>query len=195
MTDAPQDARPGWGRFAPLAIFLGLAALMGAYLLASGYFGYSRDALPSALIGRAAPVTELPALEEGRPPFDIAALTAPGPKVVNIWASWCVPCRVEHPFLMAIADLGVPVLGINYRDDPANARAFLAELGDPFAVVGVDRTGRAGVEWGVYGVPETFVVDGEGRVIYKHVGPIQSVDMENRILPALRDAGWNGAAG
>ncbi|MFN3614200.1 MAG: DsbE family thiol:disulfide interchange protein [Rubrimonas sp.] len=191
MTDAPQDARPGWGRFAPLAIFLGLAALMGAYLLASGYFGYSRDALPSTLIGRAAPVTELPPLEDGGAPFDAAALTAPGPKVVNIWASWCVPCRVEHPFLMTIADLGVPVLGINYRDEPANARAFLAELGDPFAVVGVDRTGRAGVEWGVYGVPETFVIDGEGRVVYKHVGPIQSADMENRILPALRDAGWS----
>lgn len=195
MTDAPDAARAGWGRFAPLAIFLALAAMMGAYLLASGYFGYSRDALPSALIGRAAPATELPPLAEGQPPFDAAALTAPGPKVVNIWASWCVPCRVEHPFLMTIADLGVPVLGINYRDDPANARAFLAELGDPFAVVGADRTGRAGVEWGVYGVPETFVLDGDGRIVYKHVGPIQSIDMERRILPALRDAGWSGEAG
>jgi cytochrome c biogenesis protein CcmG/thiol:disulfide interchange protein DsbE len=194
VTDAPGASgggeRPGLGRFAPLAIFLGLATLFAGYLIATTFFGYQRDTLPSALIGRPAPATTLPPLE-GRagPGLTPDLLTAPGVKVVNVWASWCGPCRVEHPHLMALAAQGITVHGVNYRDEPSAARGFLAELGDPYAAVGADRTGRAGVEWGVYGVPETFVIDGEGRIAFKHVGPIQNDDLERRILPAIRAAG------
>jgi cytochrome c biogenesis protein CcmG/thiol:disulfide interchange protein DsbE len=183
-------ARGGIGRFVPLILFLALAALFAGYLLATQFFGYQRDTLPSALIGRPAPATELPALEgrEG-PDFTAALLSAPGVKVVNVWASWCGPCRIEHPALMELERRGVTVHGINYRDEPRAARGFLAELGDPFVSVGADRTGRSGVEWGVYGVPETFVVDGEGRIAFKHVGPIQNDDLEARLIPAIRAAG------
>jgi cytochrome c biogenesis protein CcmG/thiol:disulfide interchange protein DsbE len=190
MTDrTDSEARPGWGRFAPLAIFLALAALMGGFIVSSGFFGYDSRALPSALIGKPAPATELPTLREGGQGFDAAALTAPGVKVVNVWASWCVPCRVEHPELVKLAATGVPVYGINYKDEPRNATRFLDSLGDPYDRIGVDRNGRAGVEWGVYGVPETFIVDGEGRIAYKHVGPIQNDDLEKKIIPAIRAAG------
>jgi cytochrome c biogenesis protein CcmG/thiol:disulfide interchange protein DsbE len=190
MTAAPDgEARPGWGRFVPLFIFLALAALLGGFLLATNLFGYQRDTLPSALIGRPAPVTELPPLVEGEPGFDAAMLTAPGVKIVNVWASWCGPCRVEHPHLMTLAEMGHTIHGLNHRDQPAGAAAFLRELGDPYERIGVDRNGRASVEWGVYGVPETFVIDGEGRIVYKHVGPIQNDDLERRILPAIRAAG------
>jgi cytochrome c biogenesis protein CcmG, thiol:disulfide interchange protein DsbE len=188
MSTADGQARAGWGRFVPLFLFLALASLLGGFLLATTFFGYERDALPSALIGRAAPVTELPPLNEGEPGFDAAMLTAPGVKLVNVWASWCGPCRVEHPHLMTLAGMGVAIHGINQRDDPGNARGFLAELGDPYDRIGVDRTGRASVEWGVYGVPETFVIDGEGRIVYKHVGPIQNNDLERKLLPAIRAA-------
>jgi cytochrome c biogenesis protein CcmG/thiol:disulfide interchange protein DsbE len=190
MTEQSEtEPRPGWGRFAPLAIFLSVAALLGGYLISSGFFGYDSRALPSALIGRPAPATELPGLRAGEPGIDAAALGAPGVKVVNVWASWCAPCRLEHPELMRLAGMGVPVFGINHKDQPENALRFLSDLGDPYQRIGVDRSGRASVEWGVYGVPETFVVDGEGRIAYKHVGPIQNSDLETKILPAIRAAG------
>ena len=101
-----------------------------------------------------------------------ADLTAPGVKLVNFWASWCGPCRVEHPVLTALAAEGVPVIGINYKDDPDKARAFLAELGDPYAKIGADDSGRTGLDWGIYGVPETFVVDGAGKVVMRYPGPL-----------------------
>jgi cytochrome c biogenesis protein CcmG/thiol:disulfide interchange protein DsbE len=181
--------RAGWGRFLPLALFLVLAGLFAGYLIATRY-GYERDTLPSALIGRPAPATELPPLD-GRPGEGLSAalLNAPGVKLVNVWASWCGPCRIEHPHLMALQARGVVVHGINYRDEPSAARGFLAELGDPYVAVGADRTGRAGVEWGVYGVPETFVIDGAGRIAFKHVGPIQNDDLDRLIVPAIRAAG------
>ncbi len=188
MTDAPDSTpKPGLARFVPLAIFLVMAALFAGYLIAS-QLGYQRDALPSTLIGRPAPATDLPPLHEGAPRLDQAALAAPGVKVVNIWASWCGPCRVEHPALMALAAEGVTLHGINHRDEPGAARGFLADLGDPFTLIGVDRNGRASVEWGVYGVPETFVLNGRGEIVYKHVGPIVGDDLERRIRPAIRAA-------
>ena len=182
------EPRTGWGRFAPLIIFLSLAALFGGYLLATNFFGYQRDALPSALIDKPAPPTDLPALFPDGAGITHADLTAPGVKLVNVWASWCGPCRVEHPYLMQLQAEGVTILGLNYRDTPEQATAFLRELGDPYASIGVDRTGRAGVEWGVYGVPETFVIDGEGRIVFKHVGPIQNRDLDARIRPAIEQA-------
>jgi cytochrome c biogenesis protein CcmG/thiol:disulfide interchange protein DsbE len=188
MSDATETPRGGFARWAPLAIFLAIAAMLGGYLLATQFYGYQRDTLPSALIGRPAPETPLPPLFEGRPGLDPDLLRAEGVKLVNVWASWCGPCRVEHPALMQLQAMGVTVHGLNQRDEPANARRFLAELGDPYVGVGMDRTGRASVEWGVYGVPETFVIDGQGRIVYKHVGPIVNDDLERRILPAMRQA-------
>ena len=189
MTDqAESPPRAGVGRFVPLLLVLALFSMFGGYLIATTFFGYQRDVLPSTLIGRPAPVADLPPLIDGGEGISAAVLQAEGVKLVNIWASWCGPCRVEHPFLMEIAAAGVTVHGINHRDDPANARAFLDELGNPFTAIGVDRNGRASVDWGVYGVPETFVLNGAGEIVYKHVGPIHVQDMESRIWPAIREA-------
>ncbi|SET62343.1 DsbE family thiol:disulfide interchange protein [Oceanicella actignis] len=170
----------------PLAVFALIAAMFW------GGLGRDHETLPSPLVSKPVPEFSLPGLREGEPPLDSALLRAPGVKMVNIWASWCGPCRVEHPFLMQLKALGVPVYGINYKDSRANALRFLEEEGDPFAQVGADEKGRAAIEWGVYGVPESFVVDGQGRIAYKHVGPIQNDDLETKILPALRAAGWQG---
>ena len=151
--------------------------------------GLTRDpgTLPSALIDRSAPEFELPALE-GDDGFSTADLKGQV-SLVNVFASWCVPCRVEHPLLMRLAESGVPIYGINYKDPPDQAKAWLEELGDPFQKIGTDRDGRVGIEWGVYGVPETFVIDAEGRIRYKHVGPIQPRDLDNILLPKLAEAG------
>ena len=189
MGETPTESKPGIGRFVPLIVFLALGTVFGGFLIAKTFFGYDRDALPSTLIGRPAPAMDLPPLFEGRPGLTAAALQAPGVKVVNVWASWCAPCRAEHPFLIDLKNAGVTVYGINHRDDPDNAKGFLAALGDPFDAIGTDRNGRASVEWGVYGVPETFVVDGQGRIVYKHVGPINPGELESRIWPAIRQAG------
>ncbi|WP_333832634.1 DsbE family thiol:disulfide interchange protein [Rubrimonas sp.] len=189
---APTDRASFWGRFAPLIIFLGLAGIFGGYLIATNFFGYQRDALPSALIDKPAPITELPPLFAGGQGITEAALRAPGVKLVNVWASWCGPCRAEHPILMELQAEGLTILGMNHRDAPEQATAFLRDLGDPYSAIGVDRTGRASVEWGVYGVPETFVVDGEGRIVFKHVGPIQRRDLETRLRPAIEAAAAKG---
>lgn len=189
MSDSTPEANgPGWGRFAPLLIFLALAAMLGGYLLAAQFFGYQRDTLPSALIGRDAPATELPPLFADGRGITPEMLRAPGVKVVNVWASWCGPCRIEHPEIVKLAADGVTVIGLNLRDAPEQAKAFLDELGDPFAAIGVDPTGRESVEWGVYGVPETFVIDGNGRIVFKHVGPIQNNDLDEKLRPAIAAA-------
>ncbi|MGG7567384.1 DsbE family thiol:disulfide interchange protein [Rhodovulum sp. DZ06] len=185
---APKS-RGAWVFALPLAIVLGFGLLAWQVLLTPQA---EREALPSALIAKPVPQMDLPSLRPGEENLSTAVLRRPGPKLVNIWASWCGPCRVEHPELMKLAEMGVTVYGINYKDDPEKARAFLADLGDPFALVGADEKGRMGIEWGVYGVPETFVITGEGTIAYKHVGPIQVNDLEEKILPALRNAGWEG---
>ena len=145
--------------FIPLAIFLVLAVVFLTRI------GGDHSVVPSALIGKAAPQLSLPALDPASFKGNIT--------VVNVWASWCAPCRVEHPLLVRIAkDKRVRVVGINYKDQPANALRFLSQLGNPFAAIGVDTAGRAAIEWGVYGVPETFVVGRDGLIKYKQVGPI-----------------------
>jgi cytochrome c biogenesis protein CcmG/thiol:disulfide interchange protein DsbE len=181
--------RPPLWATVPLVLVLGFGALSYAML------GRDKDTLPSALIDRPAPEMALPGLTEGDPGLTTAMLRADGVKVVNVWASWCGPCRVEHPELMRLAEMGVTLHGLNYKDEPRNAKAFLEELGDPYDSVGVDDRGRAGIEWGVYGVPETFVIDADGAIAFKHVGPIQNDDLERKILPALRAAGWTPPEG
>jgi cytochrome c biogenesis protein CcmG/thiol:disulfide interchange protein DsbE len=167
----------------PLAIF-GVIAGLFYFALQGG----DPSKVPSALIGKPAPANTLPALE-GLAGFSSADLKTGQPTVVNFFASWCAPCLQEHPQLMALKEqAGVRILGINYKDQAANARRFLGEHGNPFAAVGVDGNGRAGIEWGVIAVPETFVVDGRGTVVYKHTGPITRESLETRVIPAIRAA-------
>jgi cytochrome c biogenesis protein CcmG/thiol:disulfide interchange protein DsbE len=143
------------------------------------------NVLPSALLDKPAPDFALPPLAgSGDAGFSSADL-AGKVSVVNIFASWCVPCRAEHPVLNALArSSGAPIYGINYKDKPEAARAFLAELGNPYARIGAD-DGRVGIEWGVYGVPETFVVDRQGHIRYRHVGQMTEADLKQRILPLI----------
>ncbi len=163
----------------PLVVFLGVAAYFAV--------GLTRDPriIPSALIDQPVPDFELPPLKPEKPGFSTADLRG---KVilVNVFASWCVPCRVEHPQLMRLAREGIPIYGINWKDKREDAIAWLEELGDPFARIGYDRENKAGIEWGVYGVPETYIVDREGRIRYKHVGPMFPETLEQTILPLVR---------
>jgi cytochrome c biogenesis protein CcmG/thiol:disulfide interchange protein DsbE len=178
----------------PVAIFAIVSAVFGL-ALTSG----DPSKLPSALLGKPAPQLDLPALEGlvngGKP---VAGVTGGDLKkgevtVVNFWASWCVPCVEEHPLLIELKQrTGVTLYGINYKDQTAAARRFLGNFGNPFSGVGVDATGRAGIEWGVYGMPETFVVDGQGRIAYKHVGPLTKATLEGKMIPAI-DAARRGA--
>lgn len=163
----------------PVILFAGLALVLG--------LGLGRDpaALPSALLAKPAPDFALPPLA-GRDALGLSRADLGGkPMLVNIFASWCVPCRVEHPILSRLKEEGVTIQGINYKDDPDKARAFLGELGDPYAKLGADRNGRAAIEWGAYGVPETFVLDKEGRIAYRQAGPLMPRDLERTILPLL----------
>lgn len=167
---------------APPAIFAAFALLAGI-----GMFREDKDALPSAREGQPAPpvvLTELP----GKTPFTDADLRDGKVKLVNFWASWCAPCRVEHPHLEALADEGLAIYGINYKDDPANALGFLDELGDPYAAIGADASGRMALDWGVYGVPETYVIDGDGTIILRFAGPVTARVVENTLRPALAKA-------
>jgi cytochrome c biogenesis protein CcmG/thiol:disulfide interchange protein DsbE len=148
--------------------------------------------LPSALVGKEAPdISRLTALRGDPAPTD-ADLRAPGVKLVNFWASWCGPCRAEHPYLSALSEQGIPVIGINYKDDPENAKGFLAEMGDPYRQIGADDTGRTALDWGIYGVPETFVLDGQGRILLRFPGPLDPTTIEKRIRPAIAKAGAAG---
>ena len=172
-----------WLLFLPPVVFAGVAALFMA--------GMERDnpeGLPSAYAGKAAPALQVTALGTG-PLLTDALLRAPGVKLVNFWASWCAPCRAEHPRLTEIAGMGVPVYGVNYKDKAADALGLLEELGNPFAAMGADGSGRMGLDWGLYGVPETFVIDGSGTVVLRFAGPITKQDMERTILPAIAAAG------
>lgn len=176
-----------WLLILPPVLFGGLGLLL--------YAGMNREnpeALPSAIAGQRAPGLQvqplgaLPALTE-------AALRAPGVKLVNFWASWCAPCRAEHPLLTELGAEGVTILGVNYKDAEAQALGFLDELGNPYAAIGADSTGRTGLDWGLYGVPETFVIDGAGKVILRYPGPLTRAVLEETIRPALAGAGAAGA--
>jgi cytochrome c biogenesis protein CcmG/thiol:disulfide interchange protein DsbE len=171
-------SRRGWIYLLPCILFAALAA--GFY----GGLGRDPNLLPSALIDQPAPQFSLPPLSGEEPRFATADL-AGRVSLVNTFASWCVPCRTEHPVLNALArSKRVAIYGINYKDKAAAATAWIAELGNPYARIGVD-DGRVGIEWGVYGVPETFVVDRAGRIRYKHVGPLTQADVDRTILPLV----------
>ncbi len=167
---------------APPLLFAGLAAMF--------MWGMNRgdpNALPSTREG--APVPELALSQLGEhEPFGVEALQEPGVKLVNFWASWCAPCRVEHPNLQAMAAEGIKIYGINYKDDPDKALAFLQSLGDPYARIAADTNGRSALDWGVYGVPETYIVDSQGIVVLRFAGPITQRVLESTIRPAMASA-------
>ena len=186
---APERRRRILFALIPLAAFLALATLF--------YFRLGADTqrLPSALIGRPAPQIELPELPgAGKPALTGADLRKGSVTLVNVFASWCGPCRDEHPYLMQLAAdeslkaKGVRIAGLAYKDEPSQSLRFLKSLGDPYDLIGMDRSGRAGVEWGVYGVPETFVVKGDGTIAYKYVGPISEQGLRERLMPAIEAA-------
>jgi cytochrome c biogenesis protein CcmG/thiol:disulfide interchange protein DsbE len=165
----------------PPMIFLSIAAMF--------FFGLYRadpNDLPSAMIGKPAPdliVTAIP----GLPPATQAMIRSGDLKLVNFWASWCGPCRIEHPNLKELADAGMPIIGLNYKDSPANAKKFLAELGNPY--VGVSAVdGRAALEWGVYGVPETFLIDAQGTILLRTAGPVTQRIIREKLIPAIQAA-------
>ncbi|RDE09634.1 DsbE family thiol:disulfide interchange protein [Pelagibacterium lacus] len=167
----------------PLVVLVGLLATFATQM------GRSTSFVPSALIDKPVPQFALNAVEgHDQPGFATADLAGNGVVVVNVFASWCVPCRDEHPMLLDLADHDVLLYGINYDDPADNARAFLAELGNPYDRIGADRDRRAGIEWGVYGVPETFVVDNDGVIRFKHVGPLDARSYETVLLPAIETA-------
>lgn len=165
----------------PLLVFLGLSIYFAIGL------GKDPSELPSALIDKPVPEFELPPLLEDTPGMATADF---GGEVVmvNVFASWCVPCRVEHPLITQLADEGIlPVFGLNYKDEKADASAWLEELGNSYARIGWDLSGRVGIDWGVYGVPETYIIGKQGRIRYKYVGPIFRGVLNETLIPIIRE--------
>ena len=168
----------------PLVIFAGIAATLFVNLMRP-----PTTALPSTLVDKPAPSVALPPLDPSVQGFGPADLRAGHVTVVNVWASWCVQCRLEAPALAVLSQQkGFALYGFAYKDTPDKARAFLDEVGNPFSRIGLDRDGRAGIEWGVYGAPETFIVDGKGIVRERFVGPISGEALQSDILPAVAQA-------
>jgi len=169
----------------PLGIFVALAAIFLLQLLS----GRDASVVPSALLGEPAPQTDLPPLEGTGLPGLSSADFAGKVTLVNVWGSWCLPCRQEHPILMQLArDERIVIAGMNYKDEPENARRFLGDLGNPFDAIGVDPSGRTAIDWGVYGVPETFLVGPDGTILYKHVGPFTPESVTGELLPRIEKA-------
>ncbi|PID37376.1 MAG: DsbE family thiol:disulfide interchange protein [Rhodobacterales bacterium] len=168
--------------FLPPLVF---ALLAGLFLWSMGREDV--DALPSTREGGPVPALELTELG-GSAPFSEADLADGGVVLVNFWASWCGPCRAEHPQLLELAQSGVEIYGVNYKDDPAKALKFLEELGNPYARLGADASGRNGLQWGLYGVPETYVINGKGEVVKRFAGPITRSVLTAIIQPAIEAA-------
>jgi len=191
--DSPTDRAPSRRRSLFVALpLIAFAVLAGLFWFRLGSGDPSR--IPSALIGRAAPQTVLPPLEglmmgsAQVPGLDPAAFRGKV-SLVNVWASWCVPCHTEAPLLVQLsADKELQMVGINYKDGADNARRFLGRHGNPFSMVGVDGNGRASIEWGVYGVPETFIVGPDGAIVAKLVGGITPENIEAVLKPAIAKA-------
>lgn len=177
----------------PLVIFLGFAGVAGKMLYDQDVNGRDVSAIPSALIGKKAPSLALPPLEGS----NTAALTTAAIDgkltLVNVFASWCVPCRQEHPILKELANDGrLTIVGINYKDRNDNALRFLGELGNPYKAIGVDPNGKAAIDWGVYGIPESYLVAPDGTILYKRVGPFDARSLTQDLMPAIEKASAKG---
>ncbi|TDT91166.1 MULTISPECIES: DsbE family thiol:disulfide interchange protein [Azorhizobium] len=179
----------------PLAVFLALAALFFVRLFAG-----DPSRIPSALVGKAAPAIDLqPLAGLSGPSGPVPGITSAQLKgkvaLVNVWASWCVPCREEHPVLMGLSrDPRILLVGLNYKDQPDNARRFLGTFGLPYAAVGVDASGRSAIDWGVYGVPETFVLAPDGTIAQKFVGPLSEQTVREQLMPLIERLSGKPAA-
>lgn len=184
-------SRRTWLAFLPLIAFLALSYIFYSLLTEEGR---NTSFIPSALLDKPAPLFNIPPL----PGLETNGVPVPGMDgdtfngkvtLVNVFASWCIPCRQEHPQIIAVGnDDRFQVVGLNQRDPNRGALEFLNELGNPYDIVGVDRAGRASIEWGVYGVPESFIVNKQGRILYKHVGPITPAQLEKTIIPIMEQA-------
>ena len=185
-----QGRRRLWIAFLPLVLFI---ALSGVFLYQLGS-GKDASEIPSVLIGTKAPSLDLLPLDgltaNGAPVPALTDAAITGQlSLVNVWASWCVPCRQEHPILLELArDPRVELVGINYKDKNDNALKFLGELGNPFAAVGVDPAGKAAIDWGVYGIPETYLVGPDGEILFKQIGPFTTESLRDKLLPAVEKA-------
>ena len=187
MTPAPDT--PSQRRLPVAALVIGVLflSLMGLLLYGVSQSGRAdRDALPSPLIGKPAPAFALPVLHEPRRTVTLEQLKGQ-PFLLTVWGSWCVECRVEHPVLNRFAETRrLRVVGYNWKDEPADALRWLEQFGNPYWLVLADVEGRAAIDWGIYGAPETFLVDAEGVIQWKHVGALTDATVQDRLLPALR---------
>jgi len=182
LTDPPRASSRGvrWSRYLPLGVFAVLAVFFAIGLTLN-----PRN-IPSPLIGKGVPEFDLPAVKGRKLGLSSANLRGEV-SIVNVFASWCLACRDEHPLLMQLAASGVvPIHGLNYKDKPDDAAKWLDDLGDPYTRTGADISGQVGIEWGVYGVPETFVIDRDGRIAHKHIGPITPQALNETLLPLIR---------
>ena len=171
----------------PMAYMPPVMFAIVAVALALGLLIVKPKEIPSALIGQPVPEFDLPSVVGTPHGFSNADLIG-NVSIVNVFASWCLPCRAEHPLWVEVGEGGlVPVYGLNYKDSQANASKWLADFGDPYTSIGADLNGRVGVDFGVYGVPETFVIDGKGFIQLKFIGPIDRFSLENEILPMVQE--------
>ena len=187
--ESEAGAGKGRGRYLiaalPLVLFGGLAAVFMTQLQS----GRDVTEIPSALLGTKAPTLQLAALDGSERPALTTAAIAGKLTLVNVFASWCVPCRQEHPMLLELSkDPRVNVVGINYKDRNDNALRFLGELGNPYAAIGVDPNGKAAIDWGVYGIPESYLVGPDGTILYKKVGPFDPESFQTQLMPAIEKA-------
>jgi cytochrome c biogenesis protein CcmG, thiol:disulfide interchange protein DsbE len=188
QTSAEPKARRPWLTALPLIAVVAIAVLFLFRLFAG-----DPAHIPSALIGKPAPALNLPGYAGG-PGLSDADLHGGHVTIVNVFGSWCEPCRGEQPLLMALSadptmkQLGVQILGVAQKDKPDAIKKYFDELGDPYTKIGLDDSGRAGIDWGVYGVPETFIVDGSGKIAFKHIGPLAEDDIAKEIIPAVTAA-------
>lgn len=166
-----------WLAFLPLAALALMAVLFVGYSLKR-----NPQVQPDAMVGKPMPALSLPDLATGRPAA--LAQAARGPVLINFFASWCAPCEIEHPELMRLKAAGVPIVGVAYKDAPENSAAFIGRLGDPFRDKLIDRDGRAGLEFGVTGVPETYLIGSDGAILAKHSGPLTQADSEALLAKA-----------
>jgi cytochrome c biogenesis protein CcmG, thiol:disulfide interchange protein DsbE len=181
-------ARPGLRlllALLPFLAFVGLSAIFAMQLLS----GRDTSQIPSALIGHKAPDLAMPPLEGSQRPALTHAFIAGKLTLVNVFASWCIPCRQEHPYLLQLAkDPRITLVAINYKDKNDNALRFLGELGNPFAAIGIDQNGASAIDWGVYGVPESYLVDQNGVIVYKKIGPFDARSIEGDLNTAIEKA-------